>query len=257
MIDRKRFFAGIRSSVFGGSLMPETVQGIDAILDEWERRKLKDLRWLAYGLATVYRECGAKMLPVSENLNYSASGLLSTFGRYFTAAQAQAYARQPERIANRAYANRIGNGPESSGDGWRYRGRGLVQLTGRDNYEKFGIADNPDEALKPAIAARIMWDGMIKGSFTGKSLALYFNDHGEDWRNARRIINGTDHADEIATVAKKFHAALVAAEDGKPPQPKPAAPKPDLPKPSEYQPVIKPGLVATIVAAILSLFRKA
>lgn len=233
MIDREKFFAAVRLSVFGGALRPEPVKGMDVIIDEFERRQLKDKRWLAYGLATVFRECGPNMLPVSENLNYSASGLLSTFGRYFTAAEAEAYARQPEKIANRAYANRMGNGPESSGDGWRYRGRGFVQITGKDNYKKFGIDDSPNNALIPAVAVKIMWDGMIRGMFTGKSLALYFNESGADWRSARRIINALDHADEIAAIAKKFHAALLFAGEAMP-KPPDVEPMPEKPPPRAW-----------------------
>lgn len=211
MIYRAKFFAGVRASVFDGVLSQPQVDGMNAVLDEWDRRKLNDLRWLGYMFGTVRRECGAGMKPVSENLNYSAVQLRKTFPRYFSETEAAAYARQPERIANRAYANRMGNGPESSGDGWRYRGRGFPQITGKDNYAKFAVADKPDAALEPAIAARIMFDGMINGRFTGKSLPLYFNDHGTDWTNARRIINALDHADEVADYAKKFFAALRAA----------------------------------------------
>lgn len=71
---------------------------------------------------------------VKENLNYSAEGILKTFPKYFDAAEASQYARKPEAIANRVYANRMGNGPESSGDGFKFRGRGLIQVTGRSNY---------------------------------------------------------------------------------------------------------------------------
>jgi putative chitinase len=75
---------------------------------------------------------------IRENLNYSAAGLQGTFRKYFpTLELAQQYQRQPERIANRVYANRMGNGDEASGDGWRYCGRGLIQLTGKDNYTFF------------------------------------------------------------------------------------------------------------------------
>lgn len=76
---------------------------------------------------------------LEENLNYSASALNRVFPRYFRNAgvNAQLYHRQPQRIANRVYANRMGNGPEESGDGWRYRGRGLIQLTGKNNYQQF------------------------------------------------------------------------------------------------------------------------
>jgi putative chitinase len=88
----------------------------------------------------------------SENLNYSTQGLLTTFKKYFpTKELADQYARNPERIANRVYANRMGNGPESSGDGWKYRGRGAIQLTGKFNYGEFSkyikepsVMDNPN-----------------------------------------------------------------------------------------------------------------
>lgn len=74
---------------------------------------------------------------MTENLNYSVKGLLRTFGRYFNNATAQQYANKPEKIANRVYANRMNNGDEASGDGWRFRGQGFIQLTGRYNHEKF------------------------------------------------------------------------------------------------------------------------
>jgi len=89
-----------------------------------------------------------------ENLNYSAQGLCTTFKKYFpTLESATPYARQPEKIANRVYANRMGNGPEESGDGWKYRGRGPIQLTGKSNYMQFAqdmfddwenLFNNPD-----------------------------------------------------------------------------------------------------------------
>lgn len=94
-----------------------------------------------------------------ENLNYSPAGLLATFGKYFTPGEAATYARQPERIANRVYANRMGNRDEASGDGWRYRGRGLIQLTGTTNYRRAGgalgvnLTADPDLLLHPLYAA--------------------------------------------------------------------------------------------------------
>ena len=99
---------------------------------------------------------------LEENLNYSAQRLRQIFPRRFpTDAAANAVARQPEKIANTIYANRIGNGPPESGDGFRYRGRGFIQLTGRANYREFGrllgldLEGNPAQAATPAVAFRI------------------------------------------------------------------------------------------------------
>ena len=88
-------------------------------------------------LAQIAHESGG-FTAVKENLNYSAKGLMGTFKKYFpTEALAKQYERKPEMIANKVYANRMNNGPEESGDGYRFCGRGLIQLTGRANYTKF------------------------------------------------------------------------------------------------------------------------
>jgi putative chitinase len=99
-----------------------------------------DVRRIASFLAQVAHESGGFNFT-KENLNYSADGLQKVFGKYFPdAATANSYARQPEKIANRVYANRMGNGNEASGDGYKFCGRGLIQLTGRDNYTKYAAA---------------------------------------------------------------------------------------------------------------------
>ena len=106
---------------------------------------------LAHFFAQILHESGCMRFDM-ENLNYSADALRRVFGKYFrTKTEAEAYARQPERIANRVYARRMGNGSEASGDGWRFRGRGLIQLTGRSNYQAFAdwvgdqrIMEQPD-----------------------------------------------------------------------------------------------------------------
>lgn len=102
-------------------------------------------------LSQVGTESG-QLTCVEENLNYGAAGLLATWKKHFSPADAQAYARQPERIANRAYANRGGNGDEASGDGWRFRGAGLIQLTFRDNQAAcaahFGITTDIGDWLR-------------------------------------------------------------------------------------------------------------
>lgn len=106
---------------------------------------------LAHFFAQILHESGCLRYDM-ENLNYSADGLLRTFPKYFrTRADAESCARQPRKIANRVYASRMGNGSEASGDGWKYRGRGLIQLTGKDNYVAFAqwigdprVIDDPD-----------------------------------------------------------------------------------------------------------------
>ena len=91
---------------------------------------------------------------VVENLNYSADALRRVFGKYFTTDElANQYARQPERIANRVYASRMGNGDEASGDGWKYRGRGLIQLTGKDNYAAFSMQADNNALVEPELVA--------------------------------------------------------------------------------------------------------
>lgn len=86
---------------------------------------------------------------MEENLNYSEQGLLKTFKKHFPNGLEKSYARNPQKIASRVYGNRMGNGPESSGDGWKYRGRGIIQLTGFNNYKAFGdyIGMTPDEVI--------------------------------------------------------------------------------------------------------------
>ena len=105
---------------------------------------------LCHFLAQILHESG-NLKYKSENLNYSAKALRSVFGKYFKTDEiANEYARKPEKIANKVYANRMGNGNEASGDGWKYRGRGLIQLTGKNNYTICGqsinlnLVNNPD-----------------------------------------------------------------------------------------------------------------
>lgn len=115
-------------------------------------------------LAQVAHESG-QLRNLVENLSYSADALVRTWPSRFTAQTAATYARQPEKIANKAYGGRMGNGPEASGDGWRFRGRGLLQVTGRSNYREAGaglglpLEDEPDllEQAEHAAQSAAWW----------------------------------------------------------------------------------------------------
>lgn len=166
MIDRKRFFDATRLSL--GRLNQSQVSGFTKILDEWERRReLTDLRWLAYMLATAWHETGSAMQPISE---------LGT----------------EKYLKSKPY--------------WPYIGEGLVQVTWKKNWAKFG-ATKPGDLLKWPIALAALFDGMLAGRFTGKKLAQYFSAKVNDPVGARRIVNGEDKAAKIAG----YHYALLAA----------------------------------------------
>jgi len=109
----------------------------------------------AHFLAQVMHEC-TDFTRLEENLNYSAKGLVKTFGKYFPDIEsATPYAHKPEKIANKVYANRYGNGDENSGDGYLFRGRGFMQLTFRANYKAFGDYINEDIGSNPDIVKNI------------------------------------------------------------------------------------------------------
>ena len=107
---------------------------------------------LAHFLAQCGHESGG-FKAVSENLNYGAAGLQSIFKKYFTAVSAKEYERKPEKIANIVYANRMGNGPQASGEGYKFRGRGYIQLTGKDNYSAFDKTVEDDILASPDLVA--------------------------------------------------------------------------------------------------------
>lgn len=108
----------------------------------------------------------------SENLNYSADGLQKIFGKYFPGLLEEQYARNPEKIANRVYADRMGNGAEASGDGWKYRGRGALQLTGKANYKAFS-----DYLKNPLIMEQ---PDLVAGELAFES-AMFFFDKNKLW----------------------------------------------------------------------------
>ena len=127
---------------------------------------------------------------VEENLNYRAASLMSVFKKYFpTMELAQQYEKKPERIANRVYANRMGNGDEASGDGYRYRGRGLIQLTGRDNYTFF--AGSLSIPVEEAAAYMSTFEGAAQSAcfFWEQNKLNRFAD-ANDVRGLTKAING-------------------------------------------------------------------
>jgi len=213
-MNRTTFLAYARRAPFGGRLKQTQIDGLNAILDEWDRRqaigKVIDNRFLAYMLATTFLETGGEMQPVTENLNYSAERLTQVWPtRFPDLASAKPYARNARKLANKVYGNRMGN--TVADDGWRYRGRGLAQITGKSNYSRFGIADTPEKAGEMVTAVRILFDGMIGGIFTGKKLADFFNQVANDPVGARAIINGTNKAKLIAGYYQNFLDALEAS----------------------------------------------
>jgi len=124
---------------------------------------------LAHFLAQCGHESG-QFRVVNENLSYGAKGLLGIFKKYFpTEEKAKLYERKPEKIANLVYASRMGNGPESSGDGYKYRGRGYIQLTGKDNYTAFGKAIGENIQATPDLVAT---------QYPLLSAAWFFNKNG-------------------------------------------------------------------------------
>lgn len=124
-----------------------------------------------------------------ENLNYSAQGLMTTWPQRFPFQIAALYARQPEKIANRAYGNRLGNGDEASGDGWRYRGRGVIQLTGKNNYQACGAALKLDLVKSPELVEQLLHACRTAGWFWSSRNLNVLADAG-DFVGITKGING-------------------------------------------------------------------
>lgn len=156
-------------------------------------------------IAQIMHESGS-LAFVAENLNYKADALLRVFPKYYkTQAQANAHARQPEKIANRVYGGRMGNGPESSGDGYRYRGRGLIQLTGKDNYVACGAALKKDLVKDPSYLETPEGAARSAGWFWNKNGLNRLADTGDIVTNTKRINGGTNG---LADRKKHYEAAL-------------------------------------------------
>ena len=170
MIDRKKFFDAMRP-IFDGSLSAGQVDGMTRILDEWERRGLTRLSYLAYMLATVKWETANTMQPSREK-------------------GGEAYLRTKKY--------------------YPWVGEGLVQVTWEANHRKFG-ATAPGQLLTWPQCLVPLFDGMLNGMFTGKKLADYLDADLPDFFHARRIINGLDKASLIAGVASRIYASLKQA----------------------------------------------
>lgn len=185
MINRAAFFPKVRSTLFANYLLPTQFQGLNLLLDTFEALypTAPDYRWLAYELGTVYWETAKTMQPIAE----WGKGMHRPYG-------------VPDRVTGKTYY-----------------GRGFVQLTWKANYLAMSsitgldLVTDPDLAMRPDVAVRILHYGMAHGSFTGKKLSDYFNDKMFDPFNARRIINGVDHAGDIATISGEFHEAMLTA----------------------------------------------
>lgn len=151
----------------------------------------------------------AELLRLEENLNYSAAGLVQTWPTRFTLEEALAYERKPAKIANRVYAQRLGNGGELTGDGWRFRGRGIFQLTGRANYLDASLAICGDETLaeSPDLVANPEYACETAGWFWQTNNLNRFADVA-DFEALTRAINGGTHG--LPSRVAHWHRAIEA-----------------------------------------------
>ena len=171
----------------------EICEGLNAAMAEFG---IDSPQRQAMFLAQAGHESG-NFSTVEENLNYKAAGLMSIFHKYFPDEDtANAYAKQPEKIANRVYANRMGNGDESSGEGYKYRGRGLIQLTGKDNYDACARALNVDLHSQP--------DYLETAEGACRSAA---------WFWAHNNLNKYADADDIVGCTKRVNGGTIGLEE--------------------------------------------
>lgn len=176
----------------------------EAMADKWadslsatcERFEINTPLRIAGFLSQIAHESGGLKF-VSENLHYRASSLMAVWpSRFPNADVANAYAMQPEKIANRAYCDRMGNGDEASGDGWKYRGRGLIQLTGKDNYAAFSMKCDNEALTKPELVAEPDLAAESAGWFWSTRNLNNYADEGNVEGMTRRINGGTNGLDD-------------------------------------------------------------
>jgi putative chitinase len=188
--------AGIIKSLFPQYKHPEDLA--ECLTEQFEKYEINTANRAAGFLAQCGHE-SAGFTVLKENLNYSADGLNKIFKKYFpTVADATPYARNPEKIANKVYANRMGNGPESSGDGYKFRGRGAIQLTGHDNYTQF--AKSVGLTVDEAVADLETLDGAIES-------ACWF------WK--KNGLNAICDKDDIVTMTKRINGGTIGLDDRK------------------------------------------
>lgn len=199
-INRKFFLTEARNRLFDGSLGKNQAIGLLAILDKWERLfSRSDDRWLAYMLGTVHHETGRTMQPVRETFATSDGQVIARLEKAFGLGRLP-WVKTP-------YWR-----PDGNGKSWY--GRGLVQITHKANYKRLGdaigvdLVADPGLALKMDVALKIMFSGMIQGLFTGKALGDFFSGDKENWRQARRIINGLERADLVAGYARAYYGCI-------------------------------------------------
>lgn len=189
-----------------GITIDAAAKWVDAINDCFNKFNINTPLRQCHFLAQVAHESG-KFSLLSENFSYSAAGLLKMFSKYFNAAQATAYAKHAAKIANRVYANRYGNGSEASGDGYKYRGRGLIGITFKNNYEAFGkfigedVAANPDLLLQPkyaVLAAGWYWNSRNINALADKDDVVAVT------KAINGGINGLDSRKAFLAQCKKF-----------------------------------------------------
>ena len=177
--------------------IPDAV--IAQIPDTAAKFEIKTPLRLAHFLAQCGHESGGFRLT-KENLNYSAKGLNGTFKKYFpTLDSAVPYERKPEKIANKVYGGRMGNGPESSGDGAKFCGRGYIQLTGKDNYTAFGKSINEDMSANP---------DKVASSYALLSAAWFFNKNG-----LHKMADGGASDAVVTSITKRVNGGTIGLAD--------------------------------------------
>ena len=173
--------------------LTEITKGINAALVKFNINT--PLR-INHFLAQVLHESG-NFVYAKENLNYSAAGLATTFKKYFlTEAAAVPYARQPDKIANKVYGGRMGNDPETSGDGAKFKGRGWIQLTGRDNYTALTKATGVDFVTNPELLETFEYAALSAGWFWDKAGLNALADKDDLLAITKKINGGTNGLDD-------------------------------------------------------------